>query len=388
MSLVSGQSFSVIPYVEGERKKETPHVDNRKAYQSQKSFFIQKIAYESLRAQFKDYSHFSQYGMGDVVLLFGNSSAGKASIIKALKELEPDRKGDSLNLRIVAISWTFMAEKFPDEVNLVEKMIVAPSDFTNFFYPLSEKKIILKKGFSPQEIFEAEKAMERMREFFEKLLRSSNSEEEADCDRNFENFQFEAIDDAFESSRKGKDVICDVTLKIDALAKHLLMRNFKGPLRVVLTYCPFRILSLRMEQRNKEAWASGDFVDLRAGESTLMEFSEIYTQRQKRQMIFERLTRNQVVEAFNENFDKDVEHNRRCNLLKLDPREVSVKRNQLRAIFLKNLGFKENVDVVEVAPRNQHLFHSFIDTSRLRPEESARMIHKGTHLRSPKLESQ
>lgn len=53
----------------------------------------------SLRAQIADYSHFHRYWMGDIIVLIGNSTAGKTSIIQSLRQMEPDRIEDGVDLK-------------------------------------------------------------------------------------------------------------------------------------------------------------------------------------------------------------------------------------------------------------------------------------------------
>ena len=74
-------------------------------------------------------------------------------------------------------------------------------------------------------------------------------------------------------------------------------------------------------------------------------------------------------------------------------KSLSDKPNTTQGEFLKklveeyekNLGFKEGIDVVEVAPKNQDFYHLFINSNHLIPGESAKIIHSGTHQRYQRL---
>lgn len=112
-----------------------------------------------------------------------------------------------------------------------------------------------------------------------------------------------------------------------------------------------------------------------------MQFSEIYTQKEKGQVAFERLSREQVTQAFDENFDKRIEAARREENKLPSEKQIAIDKKRLRAELLTNLGFKEGVDVVEVAPRNYKMYDLFINSSQFSPFKSAKLIHNGTHLR-------
>lgn len=374
MSLVNNHNSSaVVPYVGKGHEAEQSHVYMQKTIKAR----MQHVMDSSFKAQFRDYNHFRQYGMGDIVVLVGTSTAGKTSIIKALKQLESDRVEDGGDLRCLAIDLKVMTKYNKNEIEILIKLMKTPLDVPK---AIGSTERSWKTGVSSQEKLEAEEAIQRIK----KTGESFSAKEKEDIHSSFQNMELEMFDDAFEHSRKGGNIIFDV-LNIDVLAKHVLMRNFDGPMRVVLTYCPFHVLSSRMEQRNKEAVESGELSNQRIGEFPLMQFSEIYTQKETGQRSFERLTREQVTKAFDENFDRGTDNNREAARLEgrkfPSPKEISKEKEKLRADFLKNLGFKEGIDVVEVAPKNQQFYKLFINSSKLLPNESATIIHSGTYQR-------
>lgn len=377
MSLINNNSLSIVPYV----SNSSVIAQSRLYMQECLKVRMQSVMEDSFKAQFRDYNHFHQYGMGDIVVLVGTSTAGKTSIIKALKQLESDRLEDGGDLRFPfkqpIIELKVMTKYNPNEIEILKKVMKNPLDILK---AVSSEERLWKTGITSQEKIEAEEAIQRMK----KTADSFSSEEKEDINNSFQNIEFEMFDDALEHSRRGGNIIFDV-LNIDILARHLLVRNFDGPLRAVLTYCPFHVLSSRMEKRNKEAVESGDLSNQRIGEFPLKQFSEIYTQKEKGQEAFEQLTRKQVTKAFNENFDKGAEANRKTALIEgrkiPSEKELSNEKAKSLADFLTNLGFKEGVDVVGVAPKNQRFYHLFINTDKLRPTESAEIIHKGTYQR-------
>src|SRR3990167_6482930 len=63
----------------------------------------------------------SNHQMGDVVVLVGTSTAGKTSHVKALKQLEPDRVEDSIDLRMAAACLNLLKHYCPSEVAFLER---------------------------------------------------------------------------------------------------------------------------------------------------------------------------------------------------------------------------------------------------------------------------
>lgn len=327
----------------------------------------------SFEAQFRDYNHFHQYGMGDIVVLVGTSTAGKTSIIQAIKQLESDRLEDGADLRYYATDLKVMTKYNPSEIEILRKVMKTQLDVSK---AVGSTERSWKIGVSLEEKSEAEDAIQRIK----KTRDSFSAKEKEDIQNSFQNMELEMFDDAFEYSRRGGNIIFDL-LNIDVLAKHVLMRNFDGPMRGVLIYCPFHVLSSRMEQRNKEAVERGELSNQRIGTFPLMQFSRMYTQKEKGQVAFERLTRKQVTKAFNENIDKGIEAARIEGRKLPSAEQLAIDKKELLAEFLANLGFKEGVDVVKVAPKNQQFYNLFINSSKLLPNESAKIIHSGTHLR-------
>ena len=263
-----------------------------------------------------------------------------------------------------------LGKYYPDEMEIFEKTINDSSDIP---FVLSGE-IHWKEGVSIEDKALAEAAIKRIQEKNASLTPEERNERFAP----YQTLELEMLNDAFEASRRGENVILDV-LDIDTLAQEMLRTNFNGPLRPVLTYCPFHVLSDRMEKRNKEAIESGNLDNQRIGTFPLQQFSEIYTKKIEGQVAFESLNRNQVKKTFEENFNKRVEADR-ANGLKI-PSENEIKKNkrELLAELLEKLGFEDGIDRVQVAPRDQHLYREIIDSSKLLPGQSAIIIHGGTN---------
>lgn len=380
MSLVNNYNPSaVVVYTDKGQGAEKSHLQSHVYMQKIIKGLIQHVADSSLKTQFQDHARFRHYGMGDIVVLVGTSTAGKTSIIKALKQLEPNRLEDGCDLRKRTTALKAMAKYNKNEIEFLARVMKTPSDVA-IATTLGSTERSWKIGITSKEKLAAEEAIQKIIKTYVSLP----AKEKEDISNLLQNRHLEMFDDAFEYSRKGGNIIFDV-MNIDVLAKHVLMRNFDGPMRVVLTYCPFWVLSSRMEQRNKEAVKSGELSNQRIGVRPLMQFSELYTQKAKGQRAFERLTREQVTQAFDENFDKGIERDREFARLKGEPFPSPKKTLKDKANFLKNLGFQEGVNLVEVAPRNQDFYHLLLNSNQLFPEESANVIHRRTPQRYQRL---
>jgi hypothetical protein len=116
---------------------------------------------DSFKAQLRDYNHFHQYGMGDIVVLVGTSTAGKTSIIQALKQLESDRLEDGCDLRSLAIDVKMMTKYCPNEIDILSKLMKTSLDIPKAVYT---KERSWKIGITSQEKIEAEEAIRRIKE--------------------------------------------------------------------------------------------------------------------------------------------------------------------------------------------------------------------------------
>lgn len=358
--------LTLVPYADSRNLVETAacyEEENEQAH-------IKSVVDSSLRAHFSDSKFFRKYWMGDIVVLVGTSTAGKTSIIRALQTLESDRKEDGGDLRILAQDVRNYQVTCPEETEVLLRAFKEPLDVSRAVF---SKERAWRTGISHQEKELAEEAISKIRQHGEKL----SSEEQAKFRESFENLELQMFDDAFEHSRRGGSVIFDV-LKIDKLAQHLHMRKFGGPIRIVLVYCPFYELSARMQKRNQEAQESGEYSNQRVGEFPLVQFSEIYTQKKGMQPTFELITREQALTAFNDNFERGVEFSRREGHPMPSEEDLLFDKRKFQAQFMENLGFKEGVDVIEVAPKDYDNYDLILNSKTLAVGESARVISSGT----------
>lgn len=324
----------------------------------------QEVMKSSLKGQFHDSHYFHKRWRGEVTILVGTSTAGKSSLIQALKKIDPGLVEDGGDLRYYAQFWKSTQKFSPDEIEILLKVLRDPSDIAKTLF---SKERAWKEGVTAKEQESAEEAIKRIHAKRELLT----SEE---LEAPFQTMELEMIADAYAHAGRGGRVIFDV-LRIDDFFKHKILSTFDGPMNVVLAFCPFHILSARMEKRNIEAFESGEFSNQRIGEFPLMQFSELYGPAKDGEAPIERLTREQVVKTFDENFDKGQMADPGGSS-KLSPAEVLKTKERLRGMLLKNLGFKSGVDVVEIAPKHSWTYNQVLDMSKLSPVELAKVIKK------------
>lgn len=139
-----------------------------------------------------------------------------------------------------------------------------------------------------------------------------------------------------------------------------------------------------LEQRNAEAFNSGNLSNQRFGVGPLNQFADLYNQKESGQNILERLAREQVTKTFEENFDEDIALKRaRGDELPSEEELLNQKKEDSKD-FSEKLRFKEGVDVVEIAPKDEDFYHTTINLDALKARESAELIHKGTFVRGGK----
>lgn len=330
------------------------------------------ILNSSLKTQFSDYRYFKQYAMGDIVVLIGTSTAGKTSIIQALKELESDRIEDGGDIRFMTADLKAMTKYNKNEIEILKRVMKTDLDIPSAVFC---KERSWKQGVSEEEKAQAEEAILKIKKTGETL-------DKEEVGAFFQNLELEMITDAFERSRHGGTVIFDL-LRIEALVEQIFTKNFNGPVRIALAYCPFHKLSSRMEKRNREAEESGQLSNQRIGAFPLLQFGEIYTQKRINQETLESITREQTIKAFNDNFDNGIKTGRKNGDKLPSDNQIAKDKDRARTELLRNLGFREGSDKVEIAPRNLPFYNLILNTNDNTAIESAKILHEGTFKRSP-----
>jgi hypothetical protein len=340
-------------------------------YKNLKDLF-ETIVDNSFEVHISDYKYFNKYFKGDVVILVGNSTAGKTSIIKALLQRESNRIEDGSDLRSINIDLMSLKIFCPHELEVLKRVMKNDVAIPNAVFT---KERLLKSDVSSQEKLEAEEAIKRIKTKYN----SFSPEEKSIIEAPFRNLEFKMLDDAFENSRRGRNVVLDV-LDLDNLSSHLLRREFKGPIRIILTFCPFSVLTSRIEKRNREAIQNGELSNQRIGSFPLRQFSNVFGRNENGKKAFETLSRKEVTKVYLEHFDKGIEAASNDGL-KDSPEEILLNRQSKLQNFLNNLGFKEGEEIVDIAPNKREVYNLFLNTAILSPELSAAIISASTYIR-------
>ncbi len=197
--------------------------------------------------------------------------------------------------------------------------------------------------------------------------------------------QQQMIDDVIDHSLQGRNVVVHVDQGYKVIQR-LFERNVSVPLRVVLAFCPFHELSKRLIERNAKArLPGGDIKNIRDPLMPIANFAELYTQKQGAEPGLERITKLQATIAFNTHFDEMIKFAREQGHPLPSDEQIAIDKTASLQEFLVNLGFKGDVDTVEIDPRNKADYHFIFNTYEHRDQagldEIARILHTGTYKR-------
>ena len=324
--------------------------------QSAQNFLLER----SFKAQFADASHFHRNWMGDIIVLVGTSTAGKSSLIQALRRIEPERIEDGGDLKTEVILFQYLKKQYPVEVAVMQK-VMRPLDIPRAI--LAGERPWQMMPLTPEQA-QAEEVIQGM----------GKVEDSLPLDELFQNTEPLMIDDAFERSRRGESVIFDV-LKVATIANRVLMRKFDGPIRKVLVYCPFSLLSSRMTERNRAAAESGQLSNQRRGAFPFRQFADIYTRKQPEQSPLETITRAQAIKTFTENLDQEILVFREKGFPLPSEEQLQIDKSNMTQEFLKRLGFTDDVDEIEIAPRDPEAYDLIINSGQVTATEAAHILH-------------
>lgn len=152
MDQIRNNSREIIPYV---GQSNTP-VHKPEPKQESLEIRIYRIGCNSLQIQFQDHHYFQQYGMGDIVVLVGSSTAGKTSIIKALLQLEPNRHEDGIDLKFASLFVNNIRNYCANEISTLENAMKRTTGISSAIFSPERG---WKEGITSQEKEKAEQAI-------------------------------------------------------------------------------------------------------------------------------------------------------------------------------------------------------------------------------------
>ena len=84
--------------------------------------FAKSILNQSFSTQFADFKAFHHFGEGEIIVLLGTSTAGKTSIIKALKQIEPERIEHGIDLACRQSCLDYIEFVYPEDYRFLQSV--------------------------------------------------------------------------------------------------------------------------------------------------------------------------------------------------------------------------------------------------------------------------
>jgi len=260
---------------------------------------------------------------GEVVLLIGTSTAGKSSIISGLIQHESRFLETGVDQAGVRILLEFFEKHHPDEMQhfkeildinepgLILDMIVGglPPTFNNKATP------------SDKEQFSQE--VQKMKATYDNYF-------PPDSDGPWAMLENMMLDEVLLHAKSGTPVIFDA-------------------------YCPFQDLSARVINRNKEAVASGNPGDVRAGVFPLEQFAALFKPKESDEdPVIQTISKKDAEEAVGTLFDLSVQFQKDHSPIRLEGKDLLKERETKIQAILSKLGFEQDDPpdkVSELTPR-------------------------------------
>lgn len=288
---------------------------------------------------------------GNVIILIGHSSAGKSTIIEAIKRLEPERAelgGDRTPAeriyRYVAKHYTEHGISQEDWDFLHRSLKVERGDWQ--IHKAMFGEFMFKPNLSDVDQLRVKKIATALREVLDRYFETHR-----------DNPIGYTVHKSFQLAQSGTDVVFDVVkpedIPPDSLSDDLAIKR-------VLVYCPFHALSERVAERNRKAFDSGRSQEARLGAFPLMQFAELFGPRMpadKDADVIDRITKEMVERDFDIHFDAGIEATRQQNPRLLEGMDIEAKRSKEKEALLIALGFRAS-DLpdkeIELTPRHHY----------------------------------
>lgn len=312
--------------------------------QEMKDLFMKK----SFQTQVADYQKFRRSWSGSVVVLVGGSSAGKSTIVNALKSFDKGMLEEGSDLTGANFIYEFMEknhERFgvsKEDWKHLHSVLVPRKDHWHIHEATSQEKGVKADayGFKPGISIEDQ----------ERAMKTANALNGPVCEfavRTSKIVDNIVMDKVLEHAKKGKNAVFDI-LDVDKVIDHPLSKH--AHVKSVLVFCPFGKLAERLAERNRKAFAGDiDLSEVRAGVFPMIQYSELVRSRQlgdKDKDIIDRVTREGVEKDFDTTFNAGIEAMKRTpdGLKDLDKMEkesggLSAKRDREKQMILSAFGF-------------------------------------------------
>lgn len=312
---------------------------------------------QSFMGQMADHKHFCR--QGSVIILVGSSSAGKSTILNAIKERKPgcvDLGVDLFGNYAIYESMQKNHERFgvsDADWEHFHSVLIPKSNQEHIHDAVGSGEFAFKTGVSVED---QERAMKTAAALL-RLVESNPEDVPGDC-ISLENA---VLDRSLATALKGYDVITDFVFT-ERLSQHILS---KQPfVRSVFVYCPLSVLVDHIADRNTKA-LSGQVPlgEIRAGSFPLLQYAGLVRPRHSDDTdndVIDRVTRQSVEDDFDRNFDACTEVRRMRDPSEIDTMEsngqLEADRVREKATLLEDLGFKSSDSQdrsIEFVPRDK-----------------------------------
>ncbi len=291
-------------------------------------------------------------GEGRIYALIGTSTAGKSTIIRELRQMDPkwiEREFDS-----VVMSYIYNRIKIcaPEACELLSDSMT-PDQIVDAFFAKNPPPNASK------EILDAINIIKEMREEIvpKKAKTAINAE---------------LFADVIARAHQGDYVILD-HMRPEPFLESLEHHTADVAMKIGLVYCPFYQLLDRIVIRNHAAIEAKNEAEWRCPINPLLHFAKLYTSAKPGDTVLEHLTRSQVEETFETAFQLTIDY-----FSLHDPKECAAIRSKHdinKKKLLDRLGFDDpKVTEVAITPKFKG-YHYLFDPRILKPIESARIIY-------------
>lgn len=324
-------------------------------------------------------------GKGHVIAIVGPSSAGKSTIIGALKQFDSNRVEQGADLFGARSMYQFMENEHlrlgvsDEDWRQLNQVLVPREENWHIHDAVAGCAYNFKEGISKEEQARAIRTAERLHQPVEDAAAKLGA-----------NLDARMMDEILEHSQQGKSSVFDI-LDVNKVHQHPLSQN--ATVETVLVYCPFAELVNRINDRNRKALAGEiGLNEVRAGSYPLMQYASLVREKKPsdpQSEVIDTVTRKSIEESFDANFYVWIEAKKKSatkeeveDLLKKEKDgSLEAQRVKDREDLVKAFGFAESDSpdkTIQLVPR--HKYDLRIDTSDPKlgrtPQERGQMAAK------------
>lgn len=321
-----------------------PLAKSKAHMQEMQDVFMKK----SFQAQVADYQNFRRSWSGSVVVLVGGSSAGKSTIVNALKNFDKGMLEEGSDLTGANFIYEFMAknhERFGvsnEDWEHLHSVFVPRKDHWHIHEAVSREMAAKADAYDFRPGISVEDQERAMRTA--KALNGPVCEFAERTSKMVDNIVMNKV---LEHAKKGKNAVFDI-LDVDKVIDHPISEH--AHVKSVLVFCPFGKLAERLAERNRKAFAGEiDLSEVRAGVFPMLQYTELVRARQLSdddEDVIDTVTREGVEKDFDVTFNAGIEAMKRTpdglkDLARMGEEHggLSAKRDREKQMILSAFGF-------------------------------------------------